>query len=805
MVKTPLSPSVTAPESLTITPVLVLDVGGMKCAGCVRAVERQLTTYEGVLSATVNLVTEVAVVETGPETSVDAQALAAKLTAAGFPSQPRWSETDPKRPSHPGGSSPAGTEADWVHRKREETRAQTQRLAIALILLAFSTLGHLKHFGSLDIPLISDLGFHFALATIALAGPGRPILVDGWKGLRHGAPTMDTLVGLGTLSAYLASVVALVWPGLGWECFFDEPVMLLSFILLGRTLEQRARFRASDALRSLMALQPVQARLIPPANGDAAPQVGVEIPAGCVQVGEWLRVLPGETIPADGILETGQTTVDEAMVTGESLPVVKQPGDAVVAGTVNQTGAIALKVTHTGGDTVLAQMIRLVETAQTRKAPIQRLADGIAGYFTYGVLALAVLTWGFWYGWGLTLWPEVLPLVLGSGHSGHLMTTQSSALLVSLKLAIAVLVVACPCALGLATPTAILVGSGLGAERGLLIRGGDILEALSTIDTVVFDKTGTLTQGQPQVRDCYPLREGVTGEDLLQMAAAVEQGTQHPLAIAIQRAAQAQDLPPLTATEFQTEAGLGAAATVSWQGQHQRVWLGNAPWLTVQGIELNSAAEAAMSTVPAGDTAIYLATHVGILGLITVADALRPEAAATVAALQAVGIGVHILTGDRAPVAEAVAEAIALPTTAITAEVLPQGKVQVVQTLQQAGHRVAFVGDGINDAPVLAQADVGISLRSGTDIAAAAAGVVLMGNRLSDVVAALKLGAATVSKIRQNLGWALVYNAVGIPLAAGALLPTTGLSLSPAVAAGLMAASSVTVVVNSLLLRFHRR
>ncbi|MEB3267260.1 MAG: cation-translocating P-type ATPase, partial [Leptolyngbya sp.] len=511
MVNAPAAPATTQRESVTPTQSLVLDVGGMKCAGCVRAVETQLTAVAGVTAATVNLVTEVAVVEIAvdraPEADALATTLADRLTAAGFPSQPR------AQAGHGVGLT------DWVERKRQENRDQLRQLAIAGVLLALSTLGHLKHLGGIHLPVLSDLWFHGLLATVALAGPGRPILIDGWQGLRHGAPTMNTLVGLGTVSAYLASGVALLWPGLGWECFFDEPVMLLSFILLGRTLEQRARFRASEALRSLVALQPQQARLIPNPGTDSALPQGVTIPAHCVQVGEWLRVLPGETIPADGVVEAGQTTVDEALLTGESLPVVKQPGDAVVAGTLNQTGAIALKVSSTGNDTVLAQMIRLVETAQTRKAPIQRLADGLSGYFTYGVLALATLTFLFWFTLGLTWWPQAATAALGHAHQGHTMTATTSQALVSLKLAIAVLVIACPCALGLATPTAILVGSGMGAERGILIRGGDVLENVHRLTRVVFDKTGTLTTGRPSVTDCISFSDRHTAPDLLQLAA----------------------------------------------------------------------------------------------------------------------------------------------------------------------------------------------------------------------------------------------------------------------------------------------
>ncbi|MEM0981717.1 MAG: copper-translocating P-type ATPase, partial [Cyanobacteria bacterium P01_H01_bin.58] len=741
------------------------------------------------------LVTEVALVEAIAEPPLNPNELADHLTQGGFPAQPRSS-----------GSAAQGATVltDWLSRKQAENRDQWQRLAIALVLLALSTLGHLKHFGWLEIPVLSDLWFHGVLATAVFLFPARSIVVDGWQGIRHGAPNMNTLVALGSLSAYGASIIAWLLPNLGWECFFDEPVMLLSFILLGRTLEQQARFRATDALRSLIALQPAKARLIAMPDEDGATAAGVEIPVSVVQTGEWLQVLPGETIPADGVIETGQTTVDESLLTGESLPVVKQPGSTVAAGTLNQTGAIALKVTETGQDTVLSQMIRLVEAAQTRKAPIQRLADIISGYFTYGVLTLATLTWVFWYFAGLVIWPDVMQSALGAMHADHTMTMTSSALLVSLKLAIAVLVIACPCALGVATPTAILVGSGLGAEHGLLIRGGDVLETLSKVDTVVFDKTGTLTQGIPQVTASQVLVPDWSTTDLLQVAAAVESGAQHPLAIAIQQAAQNENLDLLTATDFQTQVGQGVAATVTWQGMPHRVYLGNEAWLAHQDINLTAEAQTAMAALATGHTVVYVAMEKQVVGLIAVADTVRADALETVEALKDQGLSIHLLTGDRSSVAVAVAHTVGISTDHITAQALPADKVQALADLQAQGHCVALVGDGINDAPALAQADVGLSLSSGTDIAAEAADVVLMGDRLTGVLAALRLGRATVAKIRQNLGWAFAYNLIGIPLAAGVLLPAYGVSLSPAVAGGLMAFSSVTVVVNSLLLKAHR-
>lgn len=769
---------------------VVLNVQGMMCAGCVRTVEKRLAQVEGVVSATVNLVTEVAVVEaeSGRLTPAD---LAAVVTEAGFPTTPRATEGD-------------GTDdlKAWVDRKRQEQRQQSQRLAVAVGLLVLSAIGHLKHFGWLTVPVLSDLWFHGLLATVTLLVPAREILVDGWRGMRRLAPNMNSLVALGSGSAYLASLVALAFPRLGWECFFDEPVMLLSFILLGRTLEQRARFRAADALRSLVELQPSSARLIADPTASETAQTGVEVPTSYVQTGEWVQVLPGEKIPADGVIVVGQSTVDEAMLTGESIPVLKQPGDSVAAGTLNQTGAIALQVTGTGQNTLLAQMIRLVDTAQSRKAPIQRLADSISGYFTYGVLSLAVLTFLFWYFIGLPLWPAVMPAALGMAHLDHTMTATSSTVLVSLKLAIAVMVVACPCALGLATPTAILVGSGLGAERGLLIRGGDILELLNQVDTVIFDKTGTLTLGKPSVTDIQALQVGLTEQDLLQLAATVESGTQHPLALAIQTAAQDQTLPLLQAEGFSTEPGLGVVATVTWRDNPTSCLLGNRPWLEQRGITVSGSA---LTTVQAleqgGKTVVYIGLDQDLVGYLAIADPLRPEAASVVQQLQNRGLTVQLLSGDRSTVAQAIAAQVNLTTDQVIAEASPQQKVATIQTLQAAGHTVALVGDGINDAPALAQADVGVSLQASTDIAVDTADVILMANHLSGLLDTLDLSRATVGKIRQNLAWAFAYNLIAIPLAAGVLLPTLGTSLSPAAAGGLMAFSSVTVVVNSLLLR----
>ncbi len=579
----PHSQATESPERIT------LDVSGMKCAGCVKAVENQLQQVPGVETVWVNLVTEVAVVACEPG-RVSPLALAQKLTSAGFPSQARvGDETTPP--------------VDLAAQRRRAAQAQRGRLAIALLLLLLSSLGHWHQFGGQALAELTagltNIWLHAGLATVALLGPGRQMAIDGWRGLRQNAPNMDTLVSLGTWTAYTTSLMALLFPQLGWECFFDEPVMLVGFILLGRTLEQQARNRAATAFHSLLALQPKVARLIAPATSPSAAPTHIEIPVAHVRVGDVLQVLPGDKVPVDGEVVSGQTTVDEAMLTGEGLPVLKHPGDWVSAGTLNCSGAIALRVTRTGHATTLAQIIALVESAQTRKAPIQSLADTVAGYFTYGVMAIASVTFCFWYFIGTALWPHALAshalaaaqtgMGMG-GMAGHAMahqvlstpTPHLSPLLISLKLAIAVLVVACPCALGLATPTAMLVGSGIGAERGLLIRGGDVLERMHRVDTIVFDKTGTLTTATPQVADCISLSAAILPETVRQLAATVESGTQHPLAAAI-----LHGLDPLTllpAADWQTIPGVGISAQVELDGSMQHVWVGNLVGLGQRGL-----------------------------------------------------------------------------------------------------------------------------------------------------------------------------------------------------------------------------
>ncbi|MHC5745579.1 MAG: heavy metal translocating P-type ATPase [Nostoc sp.] len=831
--------------ALELDPILekiILDVGGMKCAGCVNAVERQLTQYPGVKSACVNLATEVAVVESEVGV-IDVDALAQRLTAVGFPTQPRKANGTV--------AGEISTLPDPAERQRREMRSSLWQLAIAAVLLILSGSGHFGNLGSSVLPVLNNIWFHCGLATVALLIPGRPILVDGWLGWRRNAPNMNTLVGLGTLTAYIASLVALLFPQLGWECFFDEPVMMLGFILLGRTLEQQARGRAAAAFRKLLALQPLLARLIANPEKAGMGSSSVEIPAEQVRVGECLQVLPGDKIPVDGEVVVGQTTVDESMLTGEAVPVIKKPGDMVTGGTLNQSGAIAIQATRIGSDTTLAQIVALVEAAQTRKAPVQKLADTVAGYFTYGVLTASVLTFGFWYFFGTHIWTDItmsggMEMMNHATHEAQHspLPTPHSPLLISLKLAIAVMVVACPCALGLATPTAILVGTAMGAERGLLIKGGDVLERVHQLNTVVFDKTGTLTTGNPIVTDCLLIEElgkvgpplGIRGngeeaeeqeknnnaQSLIQLAAAVESGTHHPLAKAIQQEAQRQELSIPKAVDFHTEPGLGVSAVV----EGTVVLLGNWEWLSWHGIAINETAQqVAQDLATDGKTVVCVAIGGTLAGLIGVSDTLRSDARSTVDKLRQMGLRVMLLSGDRQEAASAIAKQLGLDSADVIAGVPPAKKAAAIQSLQLEGRRgqggqgdkgtkktpnsslltqhsvVAMVGDGINDAPALSQADVGIALHSGTDVAMETAEIILMRDRLNDVVESIQLSRATFNKIRQNLFWAFAYNTLGIPLAAGILFPSLGFVLNPSGAAALMAFSSVSVVTNSILLR----
>ena len=765
----------------------------MKCGGCVHAVERRLTEQQGVSGVAVNLLTRTAAVGLDPHTPADPRQLTAALQGIGFPARLR-------EQGQAMGEPPALNQGWW---------SRWRRLMVALVLMAVSGVAHLAMARQWTLPLLDSMVFHGLVATVALAGPGRPILTGGWRALRHGIPTMDSLVGLGITSAYGSSLVALLWPAVGWPCFFDEAVMLLGFVLLGRFLEERARRRTGLALRQLMDLQPETARLLVGPEATAAEPNQLlacshrSVRAAALREQDRLLLLPGDRIPVDGTILAGRSSLDLSSLTGEPLPVEVSAGDQVTAGCRNLTGPLVVKVEQAGAQTSLARLVHLVEQAQSRKAPIQRLADQVAGRFCYGVLALAVVTLLFWWLWGTRLWPTVLTTSI-QAHHGHGDIGMGTPLGLGLQLAIAVLVVACPCALGLATPTVVSVATGRGAKAGLLFRGGDVLEAAARLDTVVLDKTGTLTIGRPLLQAVVPspawTRDyGAASREmlLLQWATSLEQQTQHPLAHALIQAAQEQRIPLLPVQDSRTEAGLGVQGIVAGE----MLSLGRPDWLEQQGLTMDpSLQECLRQWEQTGQAVMALANPRQILGLLTVADPLRRDAPATMARLQAMGLELRLLSGDRRPAVEHLAQRVGLGPQDVIADTRPQGKGQVIEHLRSQGRCVAMVGDGINDALALACADLGIAVGTGTQIAQDTADLVVMGEGLAGLADALLLARATMAKVRQNLFWAFAYNSLALPLAMGLFLPSLGWVLLPPLAALLMAVSSISVVTNALLL-----
>ncbi|TYQ24938.1 copper-translocating P-type ATPase [Pseudanabaena sp. UWO311] len=761
----------------------------MKCAGCVATVEKRLLTCVGVKAASVNLLTEKATVIYNAENT--AQELAPQLieaiAKAGFSAE-FISKDDRKNTRN--SLSPNSAKNSWF--------GLSQEIAIPALLVILAIVGHLGLIGVADLPLIGNMYAHWVVSTVALGWIGRPIWWDGLKSLWYRAPNMNSLVGLGTVSAYLASSIALFVPQLNWQCFFEEPVMLLGFVLLGQALLERAKGKASNAIRALMELQPASARLlVSSTDGD----LQVPMPVEELQVGDRIVVWAGEKIPVDGEIIAGSSSVDESMLTGESVPVTKQLGARVTGATLNLTGAITVQVLQTGSETTLARIVSLVESAQASKAPIQYLADRVAGYFAYSVMAIAALTFLIWYG---LIHAEIV---------------------FSLRLAIAVLVVACPCALGLATPTAIMVGTGIGAEKGILIKGGASLEKIDQLSAVVFDKTGTLTTGKPEVTDVVTndlivfgrqLIEQTTFKSLveerevpksalriLQLAASAEVGANHILGAATIAKAEELSIELLPTQSSQIVAGCGVKAMLT---TGETILVGNGAWLQEQQVEISSEMlERSHNLAEFGKTPIFIAVDSQLVGIIAMRDRLKPEAHEVVRQIEAMGLQVWMLTGDRQETANAIANQLGIPSERAIAEVKPDGKADAVMKLLAEGQRVAMIGDGVNDAPALASATVGIALSSGTDVAMETADIVLMRHDISDIVPAIQLSRATFSKIRQNLFWAFAYNTLAIPIAAGILYPSFGISLNPTIAGLAMAFSSVSVVLSSLSLRSRRK
>ena len=741
----------------------------MKCGGCVRAVEQRLLGQPGVRQASVNLLTRTAWVDV---VSAEASQAALLHSLAGLGFQARLRPSDAELPSR---RQRLQSQNWWQH---------WRQLVVALGLLLVSVLGHLSLAG------LGALWIHALVATVTLAGPGRPILVRGVQAALAGLPSMDTLVGLGVISAYLASLVGFLWPQTGWPCFFNEPVMLLGFVLLGRFLEERARFRTGRALEELAELQPDTALLL---LGEGPPR---PVRVGGLRPGDRVQLLPGDRVPVDGVVRQGSGAVDVSGLTGEPLPVAAIAGTELSAGSLNLDAPLVLEVLRRGADSAIARIIHLVERAQARKAPIQGLADRLAGRFTLVVLALALATLLFWWLLGTQLWPQVLqPAPLAGAHAGHpmLAVAAETPFALALQLSIAVLVVACPCALGLATPTAITVAMGRAARGGLLFRGGDAIETAAGLRAMLFDKTGTLTRGRPLVTAVEPL-QAASSDRLVQLAASLEAGSRHPLGFALLQEAQRRGLELLPVAEAHSWAGQGVSGRI--EGQSLRV--GRLAWLEASPSPELLARQALLECQ--GASVLAVGGEQGVLGLVAAADQPRPDAAGVLTALRAMGLQLGLLSGDRREPVQQLGASLGLAEAELGWELRPEQKLERI--LQHSAHgALAMVGDGINDAPALAAADLGIAVGTGTQIAQDSAGLVVMGDRLEGIVAALRLARRTMAKVRQNLAWAFGYNLIVLPLAAGVLLPGYGVLLTPPLAALLMALSSITVVVNALLLQ----
>ena len=813
-----------APPVGWLEEVVMLDVRGMHCGGCAANVRRILEAEGSCVSAAVNLANESALVRVGVDVGEAAvagragqdagfedavvravravgDALAETVTEKGFPTTVREAC----------GVAVAGVSAaDAAGSKREERLRRiaesTKRVVVAWALAATCLIGHAAHAFHHSAPWLKvfcSTPVHAGLSVFALLGPGRETLVDGWRSLRAGGPNMNTLVSLGALASFGMSTAAVMLPKLGWPTFFEEPVMLLAFVLLGRAVEERAKLRATSDMSALLNLLPPTARLLPRGGGGGGAGAGAgagesedyyrTVPTSVIQPDDLILVLPGDRVPVDGVVVRGTSQVDEAAINGEPIPRAKSAGDDVSAGTVNCDGALTVRVVSSGEETQVAGIVRMVEAAQQREAPVQRLADEVSGKFVYGVMGASAATFAFWS----TVGTKIFPQVLANGAVAGV----NAPLLLGLQMAASVLVVACPCALGLATPTAVLVGTSLGARHGLLIRGGDVLERTHTLDTIVFDKTGTLTVGRPAVKRAV-VADGLREEDVLAMAAAVERNSRHPLALAVAAAAESSPSPRLSAAEdtFRQEPGAGASAVVDGVV----VAVGTKSFASPSK-PVPDAIAAHTSTVHPGRTPVYVSYDGEIVGVLEMEDAIRPESASTMSRLKKRGVRVVLLSGDRQETAESVGLGLGMAREDIYGDVRPEGKAALIQKLQDEGRSVAMVGDGINDAAALARADVGVAMAGGVGAASEVASIVLLGDNPEQVVDSIELSKATFGKIKQNLGWAFAYNVVGIPIAAGALLPFTGLALTPSVAGGLMGFSSLGVMANSLLLRLTSR
>ncbi len=734
---------------------VTLKVAEMTCASCVSKIERAVIAAPGVIDARVNLATNSATI-TYADGGTDASELSHLLTGLGYPARPaNTQDTTPERSDD--------------HALATLARSTWIAAALALPVFVLEMGGHLvpafHHWLHATIGMQTSHVIQFALTSALLIGPGRVFYAKGIPSLLRGAPDMNALVALGTGAAYLFSLIATfapqVLPQGTANVYFEAAAVIIVLILLGRYMEARAKGRTGAAIRKLVGLQPTTAHVL----RDGA---WAECPLTAVTVDDILQIRPGERIPVDAVVLDGDTYVDESMITGEPIPVAKTDGDQVIGGTVNGTGLLQVKATHVGSDTVLAQVIRMVQQAQGAKLPIQGLVDQITHWFVPAVISVAVLTVLIWLVFGPV---PALPLALVAGVS--------------------VLIIACPCAMGLATPTSIMVGTGRAAELGVLFRKGDALQQLQQARVIALDKTGTLTQGRPELSDAI-LTEGFDRQSVLRLAAAVEAGSEHPIAGAVTRAAPT-DLPK--ATQFRSVTGQGVSAQV--EGQLVRV--GSGRFMTNAGIDISALATEVQSHADHGATPLFVSIDDKAAAALAISDPIKAGTRDALQQLRDRGLRLAMVTGDNTRTAQALAKTLGLDH--VTAEVLPEGKLDAVTALQREFGSVAFVGDGINDAPALAAADVGIAIGTGTDVAIESADIVLMSGDLRGVANALEVSQRTMRNIRQNLAWAFGYNTLLIPVAAGALYPFGGHLLSPALAAGAMALSSVFVVSNALRLR----
>jgi Cu+-exporting ATPase len=750
------------------TAEIQLPIEGMTCASCVNRIERFLQKTEGVETATVNLATEMATIRYLPDIAAR-EDLVGAVEAAGY-------DVRPPAPIDPATGPVSLLEelsADDIDRRREERSLLRQAVTSVAVAVAIMIAMFVPQ---TTVPMETINWLALGPATIIQAWAGRRFYRAAWRAARHGTANMDTLVAVGTSAAWLYSVVVTFVPdliheaGLHPETYFDSSAIIIGLVLLGRWLEHRARTGTTGAIRRLVGLQATTARRVIDARDE-------DVALETVVVGDLLRVRPGEKVPVDGVVVEGASAVDTSMLTGEPIPVEVTAGTEVIGATMNTTGTFVMRATRVGRDTALARIVELVSRAQGSKAPIQRLADRIAEIFVPLVLVVAAATFLVWLAFG----PEPRATL-------------------ALTAFIGVVVIACPCAMGLATPTAIMVGTGRGAEAGILIRGGEALEIAHRVDTVVLDKTGTLTLGRPTVAEVV-VAPGIAVNDLLDLAGAVERASEHPLGAAIVARANREELGFVRVTDFEAVIGGGVMGTVATEAGPRDVVVGNGRLLEGRGIDLAPLADAIKAAAAAGRTIALVAVDGRVAGLLAINDPVKAESAPAVRELTAAGIDVWLVTGDARSTAEAVAAQVGIPAHNVVAEVLPADKVAIVERLQGRGRTVAMVGDGINDAPALARADLGIAIGTGADVAIEASDVTLISGDPRGVAAAIGLSRATMTVIRQNLFWAFAYNVVLIPVAMGALFPFFGITLSPALAAGAMALSSVSVVANSLRLR----